>query len=44
MASTRSGQLLTVPIDQDEVAGAHDLAEPDAVALEPEASPVGIAE
>ena len=36
--------MLAVPIDQDEVAGTHDLAEPDAVALEPETLAVGIAQ
>ena len=44
MASSRPGQLLAVPIDQDEVAGAHDFAEPDAVALEPEAPALRIAQ
>ena len=44
MAAARPGQLLAVPIDQDEIAGAHDFAEPDAVALEPEAAPLRIAQ
>jgi hypothetical protein len=43
MATARPGQLLAVPIDQDEVAKALHFTESDAVAFKPEAPALRIA-
>src|SRR5262249_19352418 len=44
VAASRSGQLASVPVDQNEVVGAQDFAESDPVAFEPETPPLPVAQ
>ena len=43
MAAAAAGDLLAVPIDQDEIVRAQDFAQPDLIALHPETAATGFA-